>query len=268
MFSRKWVINLILLGVAVFLGMKAYDEWRRTEEAPPEAPVAARPGVAPREEPLKLKRNSRGHYDIVAEKNLFSSKREEPPPEEAPPPKKRTDVKKKKAKLKSKRVVLHSVISLHGERRALVKDPSRRSRDQKDPWVREGDTVAGMTVVRIESGKILLNDGGEDYEIFLYDKEKPKRRTAVRRSTGPTIIATGSGRVGKTAPGVRRPKKPLPKKVIKKPKQKPKKKPKQKPPRVKPKKKATATQRKDQTTSSGRSAGGGANPFENLLRRD
>ncbi len=266
MFSRKWLINIILLGAAVFLGGKAYEDWHRIEETTPEAPVARQPRTAPRETPVKMKRNSRKHYDVVAEKNLFSSKREEPPPRVDPPvKKKKVNPKVKKAKRQSKRVVLYGVFSMNGDRKALVQDPSVRGRKKRNIWVREGEAVAGMTVSRIESGRILLNDGVENYEIPLYDRNKPKPRTSARRATGPTIIATGTGRGAAPASRVGRPKKVTSKKKLPKPKRKPKQTP--SPTRVKPKKKATP---KPKTTQPGSSSRDGrvANPFENLLRRD
>ncbi len=265
MFSRKWLINIILLGLAVFLGGKAYEDWHRVEETTPEAPVARQPKTAPREVPVKVKRNSRKHYDVVAEKNLFSSKREEPPPRADEPVKKKKTSKMKKAKRQSKRVVLYGTFSLNGARKALVQDPSARGRRKRTIWVKEGEAVAGMTVSRIETGRILLNDGVENYEIPLYDRNKPKPRASARRAPGPTIIATGTGRGATPASKVGRPKTIKPKKAPKKPKRKPKETP--KPSRVKQK---TKTPPKPKTTQPGSSSRDGrvANPFENLLRRE
>ncbi len=264
MFFRKWLINIVLLGIAVFLGAKAYEDWHRIEEAPPEAPAVQPRRTAPPEPPVKVRKNSKQHYDVVAEKSLFSSTREEPPP---PAPTlaaaKKAKPKLKKAKRKTRRVVLYGVVSLNGVRKALVQDPSQRSRNKKNTWVTEGGTVAGMTVERIETKRILLTDGVESHEILLYDREKPKPRTAPRRSPGPTIIATGTGK-GAPASRVGRPKKLQPKKKPAQPKKKPRKTP--QPPRVQPKTKKAP---KKKTTKRDSSRDGRvANPFENLLRRD
>ncbi len=265
MFSRNWVINIILLGMAVFLGMKAYEDWHRTEETPPEAPAVQRSRSAPGEKPVQIKRNSRKHYDVVAEKCLFSSKREEPPPPTPRAAPKKKKAKTKKAKRQTRRVVLFGTISLNGVKKALVQDPKARSRNKKNIWVKEGGTVAGMTVSRIETGRIVLNDGVENHEVLLYDKNKPKPRTAARKMQGPTIIATGTGRGEAPAFRVSRPKTVKPKKKPKKIKPKIKKKP--TPPRVKPKKKTTTKRNTAQPDASNRD-GRVANPFENLLRRD
>lgn len=274
MFSIKWVVNLLLLGAAVFLGMKAWEDWHKADAEIPEAPAARPVEIELPGKTLKLKRNPTKHYDVVVEKNLFSSKREETQPvEPAPVGKKKKPKPNKKARVKSSRVVLYGVVSLGADKKALVQDPTRRARNKKNTsWVRTGDEVAGMTVSRIETGKILLNDGSEDYEVLLYDSSKPKPRTAARRPAGPTIIATGTGRAS-AASKVGRPTGAKQTAKTKKKSQKPKLK--QPPKRVTPKKKTTAKKNTARTTSSsGRtsSSGGavksGSNPFESLFRRE
>ena len=79
-----------------------------------------------------------------------------------------------------------------------------------------------FTVDDIRDGSVLLAAAGNQYQVFLYDKEKPKRRVPVKSKKSPTVVSLGS----KTAiiPEAEKatPKKEIPKPKVSKQKQPPK----------------------------------------------
>jgi hypothetical protein len=56
-------------------------------------------------------------------------------------------------------------------------------------WYETGEGEGDWKVTSIEKEKALISVGGTSTEVLLYDKEKPKQRTAMAaKSQGPTVV--------------------------------------------------------------------------------
>jgi hypothetical protein len=186
--------DLVLVGLAIFLGVRLYQAWTaRPPTAPPEptaavtaeAPAPAAPEAAPA--PLSA-------YAVVAERNLFSPTRTEvvaePPrtaagtPPAPPAPKPR----------------LYGVVQLpDGRSRAYLEDVQRR----RVFAYSVGDTVGDARVEQIRSDRVILRRGTETFEVLLHDPTKP------RPSAPPSAVQSPEAG-GPARPEVRRPPGPVP----------------------------------------------------------
>ncbi|MBW2354884.1 MAG: hypothetical protein JRF51_16900, partial [Deltaproteobacteria bacterium] len=90
MFSRIWLINLILILGALFFGLKAYGVWTRDVASPLQTPPReTRKGSAGKGSVKKGLPKKRllpeSAFSVVVEKNLFAPERKEVKPEAAKP---------------------------------------------------------------------------------------------------------------------------------------------------------------------------------------
>ena len=206
MFSRVWLINLVLGVLTVFCGMKAFEVWTKWDQTPQEIKTTARKQKSkPGKRLSKTKRNipPESTYKLVVDKDLFRTERAEFIPEE---PKSETKVKpvdKRKAKKTEaflKKTILHGVVIVDQFRAALISNPELKTDQGSSKWVRVGYEIGELKLKQIEEEKIILSQGGRDYEILLYDKDKPKKRAvASKRKSGPTVVGVTSKAKGKPA---------------------------------------------------------------------
>jgi hypothetical protein len=135
-------------------------------------------------------------YGVIVSKNLFSPDRMEPVAEEL-----RDEARE--TKLPGKKIYLYGVVLSDDYKLALITNPLRGKGERKDIWVHVGDKVDDLKVIEILKDRILLAKGLKEYEISLYDKNKPKRRGVSKSGKKPTVVVADAKakKKGKKAQG-------------------------------------------------------------------
>jgi len=214
MFSKIWLVNLILAVCVAFLGLQSYRVWTEGHgsETRPE-PVEIKDGktdkpvvggvVRPRLPPERA-------FDTVVNRNLFSPDRTE---SEGAKEDGKADnqVSDKDAENALKGITLYGVIVTDAYQGALVTEkalkrpilkgkPSRKPvRQEESRWVKVGDVLGDFKVASIAPDRISLSTGTGSYDLFLHDKEKPRDRAAVKASSGsPVVVQAGTQAPGGT----------------------------------------------------------------------
>ena len=178
MFSKIWLINLFLAVFAIFFGLKAYGVWSEGEKSFSEAPLIEKPSSRPKKRIVKKRMPPESDYSVVVEKTLFSPERvsadlqKEDPEAEAI----------KDLKVSGKRFFLYGVIIMDDYKAALITNPEIKPGKRKQKWVMVGDTVGGFSVAGIKKDRIILAQGAREYEILLYDKDKPNKRVPATKT--------------------------------------------------------------------------------------
>ena len=185
-FSKIWLINISLAVFVIFFGIKGLEVWRGGDGTIPET----RTGKNSRK-PLPAKRivgrvmPPESVYGIVADKNLFFPDRAEFIPDESGP-----ETKAPQAKVSGKKILLYGVVLMDDYRKALIGNPRPEAGERRSKWVKAGDRMGDFSVTEIKKDSIILTEGARKYEIFLYDKDKPKRRAKAAGRSRPTVVTT------------------------------------------------------------------------------
>lgn len=206
MLSRVWLINLVLAVITVFCGIKAFEVWTKWDQTPQEIKATARKQTS---KPGKSLSKTRGDmppestYKLVVDKDLFRAERDEFIPEE---PTSETEVKPvdkreaKKTEAFLKKTTLYGVVIVDQFRAALVSYPELETDKGSSKWVQVGYEIGELKLKEIKEEKIILSQGAMDYEILLYDKDKPRKSAAASKSrSGPTVVGVTSEAKGKPA---------------------------------------------------------------------
>ena len=234
MFSRIWLINLILIVCAAFVGIKAYGVWSGEMRPPLEiksGDIRKDPARIKGVKPIPEKKlPPEAAYNVVVGKNLFAPQRTEIKPEETKPkPKvkvppqapKEDPLKEKKIEVSLKTIIVYGVVVSDDYQGALVTDVKKtpapvkgttlrrgsrtRARAVKSPptqgrgakgvkWVQIGDELGDFEVAGIMKDRIILKSGSKSYDLLVYDKDKPKIRKAVVARAKPSVISTSSSK--------------------------------------------------------------------------
>jgi hypothetical protein len=191
MIPRIWLINVILALCTLFAGSMAYRVWVQEEPlergAPPSAPSVSAPEKTQPNKGTFLRESA---YSVIAERSLFSSDRKESIPEEP-----KVVKEKKPPVISGNRIHLYGVIIMEDERKALIDNPVRGLDEPQMKWVSIGDTFSDLRIAGIEPESILLRQGKNEYEIFLYDDEKKGPHSSPESGTPspstPTVVNIG-----------------------------------------------------------------------------
>ena len=178
------MINLVLAVFAVFFGLKAYGVWSEGEKSFSEAPLIEKPSSQPKKRIVKKRAPPESAYSVVVKRTLFSPERVSPDLREGDPEAKEI----KDLKVSGKRFFLYGVILTDDYKAALITDPEVKRGKKKQKWVMVGDTVGGFSVAGIKKDRIILAQGAMEHEIFLYDKDKPKRQIPVTKKAKPKVV--------------------------------------------------------------------------------
>jgi type II secretory pathway component PulC len=201
--SRIWLINVALLGIVSFFGIKTYGVWSHPGGIP-EKKTTFKSAVRSAKTPIAATRKKMppaGVYDIIVKKDLFDPERQHVVEEVS---EKETDVKD--VPTMSTNVFLYGVVLTQSSRQALMTDPDKKTRRKKVLWVREGDNLGDFRVSRIEREKVVLEKDGKTYDISLYDKKKPKSQLPVRaKRVEKPKVATVESVAPKIKPNVPKP---------------------------------------------------------------
>jgi hypothetical protein len=189
MIPKVWLINIVLALCAVFIGKSAYSVWIQEDRSNSAAPSKrkAAPAAERRQtsEPPPLMEAS---YEVIADRNLFSSDRAEYLPPEP------VGETVSLPQLPGKKINLYGVIIMENTRKALIDNPDRKPHEPFNKWVSVGETVGNLTVAAIDNESILFREGARKYRIPLYTK-KPGQFNSPgpvmnRSASAPTVVNT------------------------------------------------------------------------------
>ncbi len=221
MISRIWVVNLVLLFGAIYCAVKAYGLWSRKEEAPPEIRPAKEAFSPPKGKITGRAMPPESNYVVIVKNNLFRPERSEPEPgnPETTPITHNIDREKllRRLEVALKNIVFYGVIIADGDKKALVTGieggrpvrtrlPRRQQVSKEPKWVTKGDMLGEFQVKEIDEGGILLTAQGNEFNVLLYDRKRPKTRGPVKADVRPTVIIAGETKKGEAAVVVAGPK--------------------------------------------------------------
>ena len=210
MFSRLWLINLVLVAGVIFFGLKAYGVWSEEDNRPSEIGPIKKSLPWPGKKVAKLNVSPESDYEVVVSNNLFSIERSELKPQEQ---KKKLETKSKADRkliklleLAYKHTNLYGVIMVDNHKEALIGEVPAGGRkgvgERGIKRVKEGDTVGRFKVKEIEKTSVLLIAGGQEWRVSLFDKDKPKKRVPIKKPAGPVLVGAGSkSKAGQTPVG-------------------------------------------------------------------
>lgn len=177
MLQKTWIINISLLVLVIFFGIKTFGVWFGEEKNPLETATVKKRKSSPGKRIVKKRKPPESAYRDVVAKDLFSEDREEYIPEEP-----ESDAKAEQLKIPGKKIILYGIVLIDDYQSALISNPVKKSGEPKDRWVKIGDTVGDLKVADIQKESITLAQGDDTYNVLLYDKDNPKKRTFVKKS--------------------------------------------------------------------------------------
>lgn len=190
---KIWLLNVLLAASVALLGIKAYAIWSEGTRPMPSAEPSVE-AAAFSEGGLQGRRViEETAYDPVVEHNLFSPSRQAPEVDEEEEEIPVTQEISESPQAPTS-VFLNGVILADDYQAALINNQKPAAGEKREKWVKIGDRIAGFQVVAIEKDKIVLEEEGEEYEISLFDKQKPGRKVAAaKQQKGPTVVAVSAG---------------------------------------------------------------------------
>jgi len=208
MFSKTWLINLILSVLVVLLGIKTYAVWSKEPMEVPKAQDVKHSLPVSKKTLADMNTPGESEYDSVVDNNLFWKSRTpylEGEKESKAERKKAAGPDPKTLRVFQelvKRISIYGVIMTDGEKKALIKSPElpvlkkernhtrMKAAGDSTKWVKVGDPVNRFTVKEIRPNAVILDGGGTAFEIFMYDADKPKQRAPEKKLSGPVLIDT------------------------------------------------------------------------------
>jgi hypothetical protein len=195
-FSKIWLINISLAVLVIFFGIKSLEVWSKGDETIAEIQTGKNStNPLPRKMITKRTMPPESAYGIVVDKNLFFPDRAEFIPDESEP-----ETKAPQAKVSGKKILLYGVVLMDDYKKALISNPVPEEGERRAKWVKTGDQIGDFSVTGIKKDSIILAEGAKKYEIFLYDKDKPKRRTTAAGKSRPTVVTTKPAAKSKKRP--------------------------------------------------------------------
>jgi hypothetical protein len=199
MFLKIWLANIVLALAVFFTGMKSIEAWTQRPIFKISAAQATsgwpEKGLEKRAVPPET------DYEMVVKGNLFFADRSEvveKPPESAPVDTQPIVMGPQLQMLEQvvKRINLYGVFVVDDRKEAFIDEIAvgRRGAPGESGIKRAkaGDTVGRFKVKEIHNRSVILAAGGHEWEIFLFDKDNPKKRVAVARETGPVVAGDAS----------------------------------------------------------------------------
>lgn len=185
MFPKVWFMNLVMAGLIVFVGNRIYKVWSAGDNAAVEIAEAQKPPRQAEDSIAKKVTLSESAYETIAKNDLWNPDRVEVKPEKPQPG---PEVKKLSTSVKS--IALYGVIITGGYKAALVAKLDVKPGEKKMQWIKVGDTLGSFKVIEIKQESIIVVEGDNQYEVLLYDKDKPKEWSALsKKETKPTVIS-------------------------------------------------------------------------------
>lgn len=184
--SLRSFITIVLCFVIVFLAIENYKTWNRPYKPLPDMVVVPeksetkkenQPMPASTKEPASTK-----SQNLVSEKNIFSPERKDfPIPAAAARPVVRPQI------------ILYGVTIAEDYQAASVANPGRslRKGERETLTLKSGEKIGEYSLTKVLPDRIVMaSNGGDAFEVLLYDPRSPKRRMEVRTETKPAMIAS------------------------------------------------------------------------------
>lgn len=183
---RTWIFCILLAVAAIFFGYQAFEVWsgndrpvvKKTVQKMTKRQVNRR---------VAYRRNQRNiSFEVIAQKDLFSSDRREKLPEKSPTP---SPVKA--AQSLDKRFALFGIVIDGSEKKALVANLDKKNAKGKAViWVKVGDKIGNLNVSEIQPEQIIITQGDRTYTVRLSDNDHPQKRASGRKKKKPTEPST------------------------------------------------------------------------------
>ena len=205
MFSKIWLINMVLAVGVIFFGINAVGIWSGDDKKPVklQPPQKAFSRTVKKITPKKLRPES--DYRVIVERTLFFPDRAMPEGVDELPGAGKT----KALKVAGRRVVLYGVIIMGDMKTALIGDPAPKAGAKQSTWVKIGDAVGNFKVTGIKKEAIILAGGAKRYEILLYDKNNPKQRARQKTGAPKPIMISEKPKKSKPRPKILKKRKKL-----------------------------------------------------------
>lgn len=204
---KAWFIIFALIVGNVFFGIKAVQVWSEGAKTVP-AIVTHKRQIKPVEKKMvKRVHLPEATYEDVVKNNLFRPDRSEVVAQEGSVKAKHKKNKVSDEKLLKllqatvKRIELYGVLLVDKQKKALIRSPtfpvsSKPGKIKPPPgedlkWVKVGDPVNRFTVKEITKNGVILGAEGLDFDVILFDEEKPKKRAPQKKVTGPIVFGAG-----------------------------------------------------------------------------
>ena len=194
---RTWIISIVLAGAVAFFGYQTVMVWMAKDTLEANQPVRITP--EPHAQPRVAYRRYPPYqtFEVIAQKNLFSSDRKEklsaksPTPSRVQPP-----------KPLDSRFALFGIVIDGNEKKALVSNVGKKNASEKAYiWVKIGDKIGNVNVSEITPEQIIITETGNTYTIRLSDQGRSKKRSISRK----VIKRTGTSTKNIKKPTIVRP---------------------------------------------------------------
>lgn len=205
MFSKIWLINLILAVGVIFFGINAVGIWSENDKKPAKSQATQKASSRSVKKIAPKKLPPESAYKVVVERPLFSPDRAMPEEVEEPP----EAEEKKELKVAGRKIVLYGVIIMDDMKTALIANPAPRAGAKQSIWVKVGDAVGDFKVTGIKKETIILAEGAKKHEILLYDKNNPKQRVGVKTRAPKPNVVSGKPKRSKPKPKISKKQKKL-----------------------------------------------------------
>lgn len=168
MFRNFFLINLVIIAVIAYLGVKVYRAWVKPVEIRVSAQKEDKPSDGKTGPSIQLPVRGSAYYQDIVSKDLFRPTRT---PGAKGPDRKQTFTKDKPK--------LFGTTIMNGQKFAILEDPATKS--TKIFYL--NDSFSGFTVVDIEQDKVVLESNGEKLTIRLREDKgiKPVVKKPVRK---------------------------------------------------------------------------------------
>ena len=210
---KLWLANIVLAAAVFFAGMKSIEAW--TEKRVLKIGSTQHPASdLPEKRYEKKEAPPETEYEVVVQDNLFFPDRSESlekPAESDSSGGQSVVVGPQLQMLEqlARQINLYGIFITEDKREAFIGEVAPRKPGAAGGTeinrVKVGDTVGKFTVKEIQRGSVVLAAGGHEWQIALFDKDKPKQRTPVKKETGPVVFGGASRTEAGSAPQAGKP---------------------------------------------------------------
>ena len=203
---KIWALNMALLVVIIFLGLKVVET---LGGGMPAVNVSGKrqPTVSDsRTEQIRAIQTNlapKSEYSVVVKKNVFSPERKLYIPEEKPENKESESPSDNPQPTTKEEIKLELYgVTIGGDtRKAMVSNPVREKGAPAYLWVQAGDRLENLKITEVHQDKIIYEDASRKvHQVSLYDEKEGTPFAGRERQSppnrGPTIVETESPESG------------------------------------------------------------------------
>jgi len=191
MSSRYGIFCVVLFVLVVGLTFKNYEIWSFPGGAVAKREVPKRPEAKAETSPLPVSQKEiqpREGYKLIAEKNIFHPDRKEFAAVA-------TDQSRSSVR---PQIALYGIVVGGDFQSATIVNPGRPlQKGEREPkTVKVGDPIGDYKVEKILEDRIVMTNGGDSFEVLLYDPGAPKKRIEAKTPTQPVTVTSATGGPG------------------------------------------------------------------------